>query len=67
MKTHRCGQLLEYNKHTHKPCTIHYDKWLPFDEETWILSSLHSDSEWLTEYMTNIAKIKYCCFCGEKL
>lgn len=67
-KTHRCKELLEYNKNTYKPCAIRYDKWFPFDnDKTWILSSLKSDTEWLTEYMVNIAKIKYCCFCGEKL
>ena len=46
MITHRCNELLKYNKDTYKPCAIRYEKFLPNEPPTWVLSSVHIDSEW---------------------
>ena len=67
---HRCNELLKYDNNNYKPCTIHFDKWHPYDNEgrVWILKALEtSDEDWSIKYMYNIAKIKFCPFCGEKL
>ena len=70
MKTHRCNQLLEYNKHTHKPCSIQLKKWftmIPQEKPKWILGALETDLEWDNSYMWNVAEIDFCPFCGKKL
>lgn len=73
MITHRCKELLEYNKNSHIPVAIRYEKWfknldINNDYPSWILSNLEWDSEdWYVKYMTNCCRIKYCPFCGEKL
>lgn len=67
MTTHRCNELLKYNKDTYKPCAIRYEKFLPHEPPTWVLSSVHIDSEWMTEYLMTIAKIKFCPYCGGEL
>ena len=67
---HRCKELLEYNKQQMKwkPCCIRYTKWFCTDTElAWTLAALESDAVFESEYMRNIAKIKYCCFCGKNL
>ena len=69
--THRCKELLEYNQNENtsfKPCAIHFDKWLLENEPRhWILKSLETDFDYDVTYMTNIAIIKHCPFCGEEL
>ena len=65
--THRCKELLEYNKNNYKPCSIRYEPWGWKQKPTWILSSLETDNECDTTFMFHSAKIKYCCFCGKKL
>lgn len=73
MITHRCKELLEYNKKSHIPVAIRYEKWfknldINNDYSSWILSCLEwNDEDWDIKYMTNCCRIKYCCFCGEKL
>ena len=68
IKTHRCKELLEYNKCNFKPCTIRYGTWLPYDNPDWLLYSLEtSDEDWDIKYMSYMAKIKYCPWCGKKL
>ena len=69
-KTHRCKELLEYNKNIFKPCAIQYQPFLNYigDKPTWVLKVLEScEEDWDIKYMHPVAKIKYCCFCGEKL
>ena len=44
MKTHRCKELLEYNKNSHIPVAIRYEKWfknldINNDYPSWILSN----------------------------
>ncbi len=66
--THRCKELLEYNKNNFKPCSIAFDSWLPYEEPTWLLQSLEIDNEdWDIKYMHPMAKIKYCPFCAKEL
>ena len=67
IKTHRCKELLEYNKNNYKPCAIRYEPWMWNEKPTWILSSLETDNEYDTTFMFHSAKIKYCCFCGKNL
>lgn len=73
MKTHRCKELLEYNKNNHIPVAIRYEKWfkdfdINNDYHSWILSNLKwNDEDWDIKYMTSCCRIKYCPFCGEKL
>jgi hypothetical protein len=69
-ETHRCKELLEYNKNTFKPCAIQYQPFVSCigEKPTWILKVLEScEEDWDIKYMDSVAKIKYCCFCGEKL
>lgn len=69
--THRCNELLEYNKQPNtsfKPCAIHFDKWILEDKPRhWILKTLETDFDYDVTFMTNVAIIKNCPFCGEKL
>lgn len=66
--THRCDELMRYNKSFYKPCSIQFDRWSLNENRTWVLKTLESDSEdWNVRYMWNVAKIKYCPFCGEEL
>lgn len=65
--THRCKELLEYNKDNFKPCSIVFESWFPYEEPTWLLNSLESDEDWDVQYMHPMAKIKYCPFCAKKL
>ena len=65
--THRCKELLEYNKNNYKPCSVRYEPWMWNQKPTWILSSLETDNEYDTIFMFHSAKIKYCCFWGKKL
>ena len=67
--THRCKELLEYNKKSFKPCSIRYGIWLPYDNPSWLLYSLETnDEDWDIKFMHPMIKnIKYCCFCGRKL
>ena len=68
--THRCKELLEYNKGNFKPCAISYEPFIRYinDKPTWVLKTLEVNNEdWDIKYMHPMAKIKYCCFCGEKL
>lgn len=68
IKTHRCKELLEYNKNNYKPCAIQYNSWLPFLEPTWLLCALETnDEDWDIKYMHPMAKIKYCPFCAKEL
>lgn len=67
IKTHRCKELLEYNKNNYKPCAIQYEPWFYNENPTWIIKALETDNEWYSTYMWHFAKIKYCCFCGKKL
>ena len=73
MITHRCKELLEYNKKAHIPVAIRYEKWfknldINNDYSSWILSCLEwNDENWDIKYMTNCCRILYCPFCGEKL
>lgn len=70
MITHRCKELLTYNKKFFKPCSIQYKKWNEYTKNSdneWILSSLSFSDEWGSEYMSNIAKIMFCPFCSKKL
>lgn len=72
IKTHRCKELLRYNKTTYKPCAIQYDTWFninPYDKEyKWILKSMEFDKEdWDNKWMESIAEIKYCPFCNKEL
>ena len=73
MITHRCKELLEYNKKAHIPVAIRYEKWfknfnINGDYSSWILSNLEWNNEdWDIKYMTNCCRIEYCCFCGKKL
>ena len=73
MITHRCKELLEYNKKAHIPVAIRYEKWfknfnINGDYSSWILSNLEWNNEdWDIKYMTNCCRIEYCPFCGEKL
>ena len=68
--THRCKELLEYNKSIFKPCAIQYEPFIKYskDKPTWVLKALDFCSEdWDLKYMDSMAKIKYCPFCGVKL
>ena len=68
--THRCKELLQYNqnkKTSFKPCAIQFDKWLFAKSRCWILRTLESDFDYDTAFMTDVAIIKTCPFCGEKL
>ena len=68
METHRCEELLEYNKkNAWKPCAIQHRSWLMHEPAAWILSSLAHDDEMSTEFMKDTAKIRFCPFCGTKL
>ena len=70
IKTHRCKELLEYNKNNYKPCAIQYGSLLNYFEEkpAWIFKSLEWNSEdWDIQYMSGVARIVYCPFCGVKL
>lgn len=73
MITHRCKELLKYNKNSHIPVAIRYEKWfknfdINNDYPSWILSNLEWDSEdGYIKYMTNCCRIMYCPFCGESL
>ena len=73
MITHRCKELLEYNKNSHIPVAIRYEKWfkncdINGDYPSWLLNHLEWDSEdWDINYMTNCCRILYCPFCGENL
>lgn len=65
--THRCNELLEYNKDNFKPCAVQFDRWFFNEDRCWILKALETDFEWDSTFMWNTAKITYCPFCGEKL
>lgn len=71
--THRCKELLEYNKNSHGvPVSIQHGKWfdkikIDSDFPSWTLSNLTWDSEYDVKYMSKACRIKYCPFCGEKL
>lgn len=71
--THRCKELLDYNKNSHGvPVSIKYQKWstiinLESDYPSWILSHLTWDSEYGFKFMSKACRIEYCPFCGEKL
>ena len=66
--THRCKELLEYNKNNFKPCAIQYKSWFPYEKPSWLLCALeNNDEDWDIKFMHSMAKIKYCCFCGRKL
>lgn len=67
IKTHRCKELLEYNKNNYKPCSIRYESWMWNEEPTWILSSLETDNEYDSTFMFHNAKIIFCPFCGKEL
>lgn len=68
IKTHRCKELLEYNKNNFKPCAIRYGTWLPYNQPDWLLYSLESSNEdWDISYMHPMAKIKFCPFCAKRL
>ena len=74
MKTHRCKELLEYNKNNQGiPVSIRYGKWfdsLNIDNDylSWILSRLMwNDEDWDIQYMQKACRIVYCPFCGKKL
>ena len=70
IKTHRCKELLEYNKGNYKPCAIQYDTFFKYFKEekpTWIFKSLEWGDEWDVEWMDSVAKIQFCPFCGVKL
>ena len=74
METHRCKELLEYNKKNQSiPVSIRYGKWFDsFDCEgdylSWILSRLMwNDEDWDIQYMQKSCRIVYCPFCGKKL
>ena len=72
IKTHRCKELLEYNKNSYIPVAIRYEKWFKTfdinnDYLSWILSKLEWDNDGFVKYMTNCCRIEYCPFCGEKL
>lgn len=74
MKTHRCKELLEYNKNNQSiPVSIRYGKWLDSfnidnDYSSWILSRLMwNDEDWDIQYMQKACRIVYCPFCGKKL
>ena len=65
--THRCKELLEYNKNNYKPCSVRYEPWMWNQKPTWILNSLETDNECDTTFMFHSAKIRFCPFCGIKL
>lgn len=71
--THRCNELLQYNNDNYKPCAIQFDKWFPLldyddDHRTWILKTVETNEEdWDIKYLTNVARVKFCPFCGEEL
>jgi len=68
--THRCKELLEYDNNNYRPCAIQFDKWFPYDKEPrkWILKTLEvSDEDWDIRYLVNVAKVRFCPFCGEEL
>lgn len=71
IKTHRCKELLEYNKNNYKPCAIQYGSLLNYFKENppcWVLKSLEwSSGEWDIQWMGGVARIKYCPFCGKEL
>lgn len=74
MKTHRCKELLEYNKNNQgTPVSIRYGKWfdslnIDNDYSSWILSRLMwNDEDWDIQYMQKSCRIVYCPFCGKKL
>ncbi len=67
-KTHRCRELLEYNKkNSWKPCAIQYKSMLMHEPAAWVISALAHDDEMISEYMSNFAKVKFCPFCGKRL
>ena len=71
--THRCNELLQYNNDNYKPCAIQFDKWFSFfdyddDHRTWILKTVETNEEdWDIKYLTNVARVRFCPFCGEEL
>ena len=68
--THRCKELLEYNKHIFKPCAIQFQQFVGYIKEkpTWVLKVLETnDEDWDIKYMHPMVKVKYCPFCGRKL
>lgn len=74
MKTHRCKELLEYNKNNQStPVSIRYGKWFDNfnyknDYLSWSLSRLMwNDEDWDIQYMQKMCRIEYCPFCGKKL
>ena len=68
--THRCNELLEYYNNNYKQCAIQFDKWFLYDDNPreWILKAVEtSEEDWDIKYLINVAKLKYCPFCGQKL
>ena len=68
--THRCNELLEYDNNNYKPCAIQFDKWFPYDDNPreWILKTLEiNEEDWDIRYLINVAKVRFCPFCGEEL
>ena len=71
MITHRCKELLDYNKNNDKGIFIRKDYQYSFDVPNnqfgWWLSHIAYDLEWESTYKEKVCKITYCPFCGKEL
>lgn len=67
LKTHRCQQLLEYNKTSSDNICIRYGsrfESIPDKDIAWWLSNLEWDMDYDTKYLTTVCAVKFCPFCG---
>jgi hypothetical protein len=74
MKSHRCKELLEYNKHNWRKIFIRYKKEydtinMPNNDKIswWLCNVVYSWEDWNTTYTENVCEITHCPFCGEHL
>lgn len=59
--THRCKGSLTAG------VPIRFQKTIFDDKPKWWLMDVYEDIDYLTTYLTNVCKIKYCPFCGKEL
>ena len=70
--SHRCQQLLQYNKYN-LPVFIRYGWRYDFswnvktEKQGWHLYRVYEDTDYDSTYPQYVTTIKYCPFCGEEL
>lgn len=69
-ETHRCDGSLEAScsirRNPHKKLSPFRDAWMRADGE-WHLYVQEWNSEWDVTYMSHVAKINHCPWCGKEL